>query len=252
MASRSSVRGRLVAVGALLIIALFGLTGCELTAGDPNLVNGKEQFIANCGPCHTLARAGTTGVTAPNLDETFRVGRAQGMGESTFEGVVRRQIQHPMRLTQVDPTTFEYGVEMPADLVEGDDARDVAAYVSMAAAQAGEDEGRLAEVGPERPDEVAEADGRLLEIPADPSGALLYVFDSATASPGPLTITSVNESSIPHNIALEGGGVDEVGEVVQDGGVSEIEVEVEEGEYTYYCSVPGHREGGMLGTLTVE
>jgi plastocyanin len=251
MASRSSARCRLIAVGALLIAAV-GLTGCELTEGGENLVNGKEQFIANCGPCHTLARAGTTGVTAPNLDESFRVARAQGFGESTYEGVVRSQIQHPMRLTQVDPVTLEYGVEMPPNLVTGDDARDVAAYVAMAAAQAGEDEGRLAEVGPERPDEVAEADGRLLEIPADPTGALLYVFDSATASPGPLTMTSVNESSIPHNIALEGDGVDEIGEVVQDGGVSEIEVEVEEGEYTFYCSVQGHREGGMFGTLTVE
>ena len=51
---------------------------------------------------------------------------------------------------------------------------------------------------------------------------------------------------------LEGDGVDEVGEIVKDGGTSTVEAEVQAGEYTFYCSVPGHREGGMEGTLTVE
>jgi uncharacterized cupredoxin-like copper-binding protein len=46
--------------------------------------------------------------------------------------------------------------------------------------------------------------------------------------------------------------VNEEGPVVNNGGVSEIEVDVQPGEYTFYCSVPGHREGGMEGTLTVE
>ena len=88
--------------------------------------------------------------------------------------------------------------------------------------------------------------------PAVPSGALAYEFGRAEAPPGPLTINSVNESSVDHNIALEGDGVDEVGEIVKDGGTSTVEAEVQAGEYTFYCSVPGHREGGMQGTLTVE
>ena len=46
--------------------------------------------------------------------------------------------------------------------------------------------------------------------------------------------------------------MDEVGPEVAGGGVSEIEVDLQPGEYTFYCSVPGHREGGMEGTLTVE
>ena len=70
--------------------------------------------------------------------------------------------------------------------------------------------------------------------------------------PGALTLNSNNEAAIPHNIALEGGGINEEGPVVQGGETSTIEVTVKPGEYTFYCSVPGHREGGMEGTLTVK
>jgi plastocyanin len=124
--------------------------------------------------------------------------------------------------------------------------------VAYAAARPGDDTGRLADAGQQQSDAVATAEGGTLDIPAVPSGALAYEFGSAEASAGPLTIDSVNESSVDHNIALEGGGVNEVGEIVKDGGTSTVEAEVQPGEYTFYCSVPGHREGGMEGTLTVE
>ena len=41
-------------------------------------------------------------------------------------------------------------------------------------------------------------------------------------------------------------------DVVTDGETTEASAELEPGEYAYYCAVPGHREGGMEGTLTVE
>ena len=44
----------------------------------------------------------------------------------------------------------------------------------------------------------------------------------------------------------------EIGPVVKDGGVSTVNVDVKAGEYTFYCSVPGHRQGGMEGKLTVK
>jgi plastocyanin len=247
---RSGVR-KLLALGGL-VAAAAGAGGCELTDAGTNLVNGKEQFVEKCGACHVLARAGTTGVVGPNLDQAFQRARTDGFGESTFAGVVQAQIDAPARRPSRDPQTGDELPVMPADIVTGDDAEDVAAYVASAAAKRGEDPGRLAEIGAQQAEGTAEAENGELEIPADPGGALAYQFADATAPPGELTITSPNESSVPHNIALEGGGVDEVGEIVQDGGVSEISADVQAGEYTFYCSVEGHREAGMEGVLTVE
>jgi plastocyanin len=233
-----------------IVAAAAGVAGCEVADSGTNLVNGKEQFVANCSSCHVLARADATGVTGPNLDEAFQRARQDGFGESTFEGLVHAQILNPAKNPQVDPITRRR-TSMPAKLVTGEDAEDVAAYVAYAAARGGEDSGALAEVGG-GPEGTAEAENGVLEIPAAESGALYFVFAEATAPAGQLTIESPNDSSVDHNIALEGNGVNEEGDVVKDGGVSEIDVDVEPGEYTFFCSVEGHREGGMVGTLKVE
>ena len=228
------------------------LSGCSLAEDGDNLVAGKQAFVEKCGSCHVLERAGTTGVTGPNLDEAFQQARKDGFGESTFKGMVHAQIKIPARGAQNDPLTGRPLSGMPADLVKGQTANDVAAYVASAVGKPGEDGGQLARIGVKKSTAVAKAEGAELEIPADPSGALAYTFASAEASPGQLTLNSPNKSSVPHNIALEGAGIDEKGPVVQNGGVSTVEPTVKAGEYTFYCSVPGHREGGMLGKLVVK
>ena len=230
----------------------MGLSGCELKDDGDNLVAGKKAFVAKCGSCHVLKRAGTTGVTGPNLDEAFQRARADGFGQSTFAGVVYRQILQPARTDQTDPATGKDTPGMPAKLYTGEDAQDVAAYVASAVAKSGEDKGALAAVGVKKSNEVAKAEGGKLAIPADPSGGLAYTFGSAEAPAGALEIDSENKSSIDHNIAVEGSGVSEIGPVVKDGGVSKVNVDVKAGEYTFYCSVPGHRQGGMEGKLTVK
>lgn len=88
-----------------------------------------------------------------------------------------------------------------------------------------------------------------VEISADPQ-KLAFSLTTATASAGTVTLKMPNPSSTPHNIALQ--EPDTKGEVVGQGGVSEISVDLAAGTYTYYCSVPGHLEAGMKGTLTVQ
>jgi plastocyanin len=248
---RRTVRGP--ALGACVIGVAVALSGCGgLSDRGENVVNGKQQFVAKCGSCHILNRAGTKGVTGPNLDQAFVRAREDGFGSTTFQGIVHRQIEQPARRPQVDPVTDKVLPLMPANLVTGEDARDVAAYVADAAGKGGEDQGALAQVGAAQAEGTAKAKGGKLEIPADPGGALAYTFADAEAPPGDLQIDSPNESSVDHNIALEGGGVNEVGPVVKNGGVSTINVTVQNGEYQFFCTVTGHREAGMEGTLTVK
>ena len=225
-------RGRIAVAAAAAL--LVGLSGCELKDDGDNLVAGKQAFVAKCGSCHVLKRAGTTGVSGPNLDEAFQRARGEGFGESTFAGVVYRQILQPARTAQTDPATGKDLAPMPAKLYTG------------------EDKGALAGVGVKRSDEVAKPKGGKLEIPADPSGGLAYTFGAAEAPAGSLEIDSPNESSVDHNIAVEGSGVSEIGPVVKNGGVSKVTVDVKAGDYTFFCSVPGHRQGGMEGKLTVK
>jgi len=239
--------------GALVVLlaAAAVLGGCQLTDSGTNVVNGKQQFVAKCGSCHTLARAGSTGVTGPNLDEAFARARADGFGQDTFAGVVHRQILHPAIRPQTDPKSDQQ-VSMPANLVTGEDAEDVAAYVAEAAARPGKDTGALAQVGAKKAEGTAEAKDGVLTIPADPGGSTAYQFADAQAPTGQLEIRSPNESSVDHDIAIEGDGVDEKGETVKNGAVSQFSVNLKPGEYTFYCSVDGHRDAGMEGTLTVK
>lgn len=115
-----------------VLIAALAATGCGTTglaeagAGDPT--RGKELFKQKCGQCHTLADAGTAGVIGPNLDDAFRQSRADGLGERTIQAVVRGQISYAIE----DPPTGLPG--MPRDIVTGDDADSVAAYVASVAA----------------------------------------------------------------------------------------------------------------------
>jgi mono/diheme cytochrome c family protein len=248
---RRTVRGLALGACAMGATALFAGCGSSLADRGDNVINGKQLFVERCGSCHILNRAGTKGVTGPNLDQAFARARQDGFGDSTFEGIVHRQIGQPARRPQVDPETGKKA-SMPANLVTGDDARDVAAYVASAVAKGGKDQGALASIGAAEAKGTAKAEGGTLEIPADPGGALAYVFADAEAPAGQPQIDSPNESSVDHNIALEGGGVNEVGPVVKNGGVSTINVTVQSGEYTFFCTVTGHRAAGMEGTLTVK
>jgi plastocyanin len=97
----------------------------------------------------------------------------------------------------------------------------------------------------------AAAGGQTLRIMAEPN-ALAFDKKALTAKSGQVTIVMSNPSPIPHNVAVEGGNLDEQGEVVSQGGTSQVTAKLAPGKYTFYCSVGGHRQAGMQGTLTVK
>lgn len=100
-------------------------------------------------------------------------------------------------------------------------------------------------------EDAMEGDGTHLTLTADPDGGLSFDQTELTVAAGEVTIEFVNDSGIPHNVEVEGNGVEEVSETISEGS-TELTLTLEPGEYEFYCAIPGHREGGMEGTLTVE
>jgi mono/diheme cytochrome c family protein len=121
---------RLATVAGIAVASLIG-SGCGVSTGvaapgAANLSNGKQLFITTCGGCHTLAEAGTKGTIGPNLDAAYEQPRMNGFQDSSFEALVREQIMNGSPFSKPTP--------MPANLLSGQDAQDVAAYVAAVAA----------------------------------------------------------------------------------------------------------------------
>jgi plastocyanin len=91
-----------------------------------------------------------------------------------------------------------------------------------------------------------------LALAADPSGALKFDKTALDAPAGAVTIDMTNAAPVAHDISLRGPGVNEQGKQVSGGGKSNVQADLKAGSYEFYCSVPGHEQAGMKGTLTVK
>jgi plastocyanin len=90
-------------------------------------------------------------------------------------------------------------------------------------------------------------------IVANPTGLLKYTKSSITTTPGSVTIVFTNKSPLGHDVVLVNSKNKILGKTpVFDHGTKSFKVTLTAGKYTYYCSVPGHRQAGMQGTLTVS
>jgi plastocyanin len=84
------------------------------------------------------------------------------------------------------------------------------------------------------------------------SEGISYDESSVEATAGEVTIDYTNDSGLPHNVTLEGSGVDgEATDTITEGSTS-VTVNLDSGEYKFFCSVDSHRDQGMEGTLVVK
>lgn len=95
--------------------------------------------------------------------------------------------------------------------------------------------------------------GAALKFEADPSGQLAYTAKDVTAKAGKVTIELSNPQPLPHDVAIEDSSGKTIGktEVITEGTDTAV-VDLKPGTYTFFCTVPGHRQAGMEGTLKVE
>ena len=110
---------------AVLAATVVAASGCGTTTADT--ARGRILFIQNCGTCHTLAEAGSSGQIGPNLDDAFASARESGQNSDTIEGIVKAQVEFPR------PENGDPAVSMPSDIVTGQDLDDVIAYVGSVA-----------------------------------------------------------------------------------------------------------------------
>jgi cbb3-type cytochrome c oxidase subunit III len=149
-----SRQGRVGALGAGLVAAALlgagcGTGGVAKGAQRPDLNNGQQLFTQNCAACHTLAAAGTNGTIGPNLDNSFAAARQEGYPDSSIENIVLDQIRlgsGPIA-TYTTNKKFTPQTPMPANIVKGQDAIDVAAYVASVAGTGGYTVASLASLG---------------------------------------------------------------------------------------------------------
>jgi cbb3-type cytochrome c oxidase subunit III len=129
----------LSAVLAALSVAI-GLSACGTggkVSSSANAQNGKAIFQQKCAGCHALEAVGSTSTIGPNLDDAFAQARADGYKESAIANIVHDQIRFAGQYatSQNDPNYLK--ANMPANLVRGQDAEDVAAFVAANAGASG-------------------------------------------------------------------------------------------------------------------
>jgi len=135
----------------------------------------------------------------------------------------------------------------------------VLASFALVACGGSDDETTPATGGETTSESAGEAEGgsagsaAVVDFEADPEGGLAYTSDSASAEAGKVTVNFTNPQPLSHDVAIEDSGGKTIArtEVIGEGSASTV-ADLKSGEYTFYCSVPGHREAGMEGTLTVK
>jgi plastocyanin len=95
--------------------------------------------------------------------------------------------------------------------------------------------------------------GSTVEISTPPGSDLAYDQSDVSAKAGTVTIDFDNQQSTEHDVKVEDSSGQELGGTdLISSSTANATVDLQPGSYTFFCSVPGHREGGMEGTLTVK
>jgi len=195
----------------VLFAAGCGTGGIASNAQRPDTQNGQTLFTSNCGGCHTLSAAGTTGTIGPNLDNAYAASVKEGFSQSSIENAVLDQIR--LGSGQVATyTTSKYFIDhclpphsakcfsqpMPANIVKGQDALDVAAYVASVAGQSGYTTGGgFASLG---------TDGAAIFKGAGCAGCHTLAAAGATGTTGPnLDQLKPSTGVVAHQVMVGGG-----------------------------------------------
>jgi plastocyanin len=253
---------------ALPIVLLIGnhtnasaqVGGIKLTSGEKA---GRELFGEHCGVCHTLAAANAVGKVGPNLD------LLRPQASIVLHTIANGCLPNPGS-ANTQEACLGYGV-MPSDVVQGRQAAEVANFVAVVTGAGG---GTVAtNGGPSAAPSTSTSSsssssstttsttsapsstaGQKLAVAAAKGGALKYNVSTLSAKAGKVTFAFTNDSPLPHNLTIQRGTNGRILGATPTfaGGTKTLTLTLPAGTYKFFCSVPGHRQAGMLGTLTVR
>jgi len=138
--------GALVALVAVIGYLAFSKEGSSDSVAVPVEsadAEVKEMFAGNCGTCHTLAAAGTSGVVGPNLDEIVATQVAPPSGTEEEIAEANEQSYDGAYSRVLNAIVCGVAGRMPAGILQGEDAQEVAGFVAAYAGQLGDDQGPL-------------------------------------------------------------------------------------------------------------
>jgi cbb3-type cytochrome c oxidase subunit III len=192
---------RVGALGAAALLAAgCGYGGAANAGQPPDTQSGQQLFTQSCGSCHTLSAAGTSGTIGPNLDNAFAADVKEGYPQSVIENVVLDQIRLGSGPIATYTTNKKFTPQTPmrANILEGQDAIDVAAYVASVAGQGGFTlGGGFASLG---------TDGAAIFKGAGCAGCHTLAAAGATGTTGPnLDQLKPSTAVVAHQVMVGGG-----------------------------------------------
>ena len=99
---------------------------------------------------------------------------------------------------------------------------------------------------------AAAAATQTIRVDVDPTGNLAFTQKTLSAKAGTIKFVLHNQSSLRHNLAISGNGATfGPSETISGGQTADLVATLKPGTYEFYCAVPGHKDAGMQGTLTV-
>ena len=271
----------LTIVAAIAVAGLTTACGTEKIAVAPDNPNhnGAVLFNQRCSGCHTLSYAATHGSAA-------NVRTREIVNGPNFDQRCERPVTRVLYAIQNGGFS---GAIMPQNVVVGAQAIEVARFVATYAGRQAkvapgvptcqqQPIGTIPNFSATAPTptpttpttpttttpptttpttttpSTSAGAGSTIDEAADPSGQLKFTNSALTAKAGKVTINFTNKSPLPHNMTIQQGTNGPVVGATPTftGGTKKLSVTLKPGTYTFYCTVPGHRQAGMQGTLTVH
>jgi plastocyanin len=172
-------------------------------------------------------------------------------GAATF-AVLHAKDEEKAKAAETEPAGEKYEEEskdVEAGEAEAEEAEQGGPSEGREPAEPKEGEAAPKDAG--KPQASAKSASTTLQLAADAS-ALAYDTKELTAKAGEVTIDFDNPSPISHDVAIEKDGKEIAASELIAEGEDSVTAELEPGAYTFFCTVPGHAEAGMEGTLTVK